>query len=93
MVSVRLFAAAAAAALALALPSAAHAAQPTVSDGCIKALAAAERAAKDYSDTVKWYTDLVAQGGHPGIAGEQAVTDARADRYRTASQAQRICGP
>ncbi|MFA3872979.1 hypothetical protein ABS735_04700 [Streptomyces sp. MMCC 100] len=49
-------------------------------------------AEKDYEETVKWYKDLIAQGGHPGIVGEQAVADAEADRDRTASQAQRICG-
>ncbi|MGZ3097042.1 hypothetical protein [Streptomyces sp. H72] len=42
---------------------------------------------------VKWYKDLITQGGHPGIVGEHAVADAEADRDRTASQAQRICGP
>ncbi|MDT0611061.1 hypothetical protein [Streptomyces lancefieldiae] len=49
-------------------------------------------AEKDYEDTVKWYKDLIAQGGHPGLVGEQAVADAKADRDTTASQARRICG-
>ncbi|MGZ3113399.1 hypothetical protein [Streptomyces sp. H62] len=93
MNSLRLLAGAAAAAAALALPAAAHAAPTVASSDCQKARAVAEIAEKDYQDMVKWYKDLIAQGGHPGIVGEHAVADAEADRDRTASQAQRICGP
>ncbi|MBV7698353.1 hypothetical protein [Streptomyces sp. TRM70350] len=92
MVSLRLLIGVASAVLAFALPSAAHAASVVVPDDCAKAMAVAEMAEKDYEDTVKWYQDLIAQGGHPGIVGEQAVADAKADLDRTASQAQRICG-
>lgn len=92
MVSLRLFSGAATAALVLALPSTTHAAPVVVPDDCAKARAVAEMAEKDYEDTVEWYRDLIAQGGHPGLVGEQAVADAKADRDRTASQAQRICG-
>ncbi|MFI8946613.1 hypothetical protein ACIGO6_08820 [Streptomyces sp. NPDC053750] len=93
MVSPGLFAGAAATALAFALPATAHAAPVVVPDDCAQAVAVAEMAEQDYQDTVKWYKDLIAQGGNPGIAEEQAVIDARADRDRTATQAQRICGP
>ncbi|MFF8843964.1 hypothetical protein ACF08N_14775 [Streptomyces sp. NPDC015127] len=93
MDSLRLLAGAAAAALAFALPSAAHAAPAVTPGDCHKARAVAEMAEKDYQDMVKWYKGLIAQGGHPGTIGEQAVADAEADRDRTASQAQRICGP
>lgn len=92
MLSLRLLSGAATAALAFSLPTAAHAAPVVVPDDCAKARAVAEMAEKDYEETVKWYKDLIAQGGHPGIVGEQAVADAEADRDRTASQAQRICG-
>ncbi|MFD5271547.1 hypothetical protein [Streptomyces sp. NPDC058335] len=93
MVSLRLLAGAAGTALALALPAAAHAAPAVASDDCAKAIAVAEKTQKDYESWLKWYKDLVAQGGHPGIVERQAVADAKADRDRTASQAQRICGP
>ncbi|MGW0467937.1 hypothetical protein ACWDX6_22155 [Streptomyces sp. NPDC003027] len=93
MNSLRLFAGAAAAALVLALPSAAHAAPAVAPGGCAKARAVAEMTQKDYEDMVKWYKGLIAQGGHPGIVGERAVADAKEDRDRAASQAQRICGP
>ncbi|MER7408479.1 hypothetical protein ABT373_40110 [Streptomyces sp. NPDC000070] len=93
MVSLRLFAGAAAAALTLALPSATHAAPAVAPSNCAKAKAVAEMTEKQYRETLEWYKNLIAQGGHPGIVGEQAVADAKADRDRTASQAQRICGP
>jgi biotin-(acetyl-CoA carboxylase) ligase len=93
MVSLRLAAGAAATALALVLPAAAHAAPAVVSDDCAKAMAVAEKTQKDYESWLKWYNDIIAQGGHPGIAERQALADAKADRDRTASQAQRICGP
>ncbi|MFK4689960.1 hypothetical protein [Streptomyces pristinaespiralis] len=93
MNSLRLFAGAAAAALAFALPSAAHAAPAVAPSQCEKARAVAEMSERDYQDTVRWYKDVVAQGGHPGSIGEHAVADAKADRDRAASQAQRICGP
>ncbi|PZT71266.1 hypothetical protein DN402_04175 [Streptomyces sp. SW4] len=87
-----MLAGAAAAAAALSLPTAAQAA-PAVSPGdCAKAVAVAEKTQKDYESWLKWYKDLVAQGGHPGTAERQALADAKADRDRTASQAQRICG-
>ncbi|MFB7653714.1 MULTISPECIES: hypothetical protein [unclassified Streptomyces] len=92
MMSVRLVVGAATAALVVALSSAAHAAPVVAQGDCAKAQAVAEMAEKDYEDMVKWYKDLVAQGGHPGVVGDEAVADAKADRDRTASQAQRICG-
>lgn len=93
MVSLRLLAGAAGTALVLALPTAAHATPPARSDSCAKATAVAEKTQKDYESWLKWYKDVIAQGGHPGIAERQALADAKADRHRTASQAQRICGP
>ncbi|GEC08785.1 hypothetical protein SSP24_64400 [Streptomyces spinoverrucosus] len=94
MMSLRLFTgAAAAAALTFALPAAAHAAPVVVPDDCAKAQAIAEMAERDYEDMVKWYQDLITQGGHPGVVGEQAVADAKADLDRAAAEAQRICGP
>lgn len=93
MTSVRLLAGAAGTALALALPAAAHATPAVVSDNCAKAIAVAEKTQKDYESWLKWYKGLIAQGAHPGAAGRQALADAEADRNRTASQAQRICGP
>ncbi|WP_432081570.1 hypothetical protein [Streptomyces sp. WAC 04229] len=92
MIPVRLFAGAATAALVVALSSSAHAAPVVAQGDCARAQEVADMAEKDYDDMVKWYKDLVAQGGHPGIVGDQAVADAKADRDRTASQAQRICG-
>jgi hypothetical protein len=93
MVSLRVFAGVAGAALALALPAAAHATPPVGSTNCAKAMAVAEKTQKDYESWLKWYKHVIAQGGHPGTAERQALADAKADRDRTASQAQRICGP
>ncbi|NEY31101.1 hypothetical protein GTU99_02585 [Streptomyces sp. PRKS01-65] len=89
----RLFAGAATAALALTLPMPSHAAPAVAPSDCAKARTVAEMAQEDYDDMLTWYEDVIAQGGHPGTVGEQAVADAKADRDRTASQAQRICGP
>ncbi|MER7112523.1 hypothetical protein [Streptomyces sp. NPDC000229] len=94
MLSLRLLTGAASTALVLALPiTAVHATPSVVADNCAKAIAVAEKTQKDYESWLKWYNDLIAQGGHPGIAERQALADAKADRDRTASQAQRICGP
>ncbi|MFF8607856.1 hypothetical protein ACF06X_18145 [Streptomyces sp. NPDC015346] len=64
-----------------------------MSADCAKAIAVAEKTQKDFESWVKWYKERIAEGGHPGAAERQAVADAKADRDRTASQAQRICGP
>ncbi|WP_345637185.1 hypothetical protein [Streptomyces thinghirensis] len=92
MVSVRMLAGAVGAALVLSLPAASFAAPAVASGDCAKAVAVAEKSQKDYESWLKWYKDIVAQGGHPGTAEQQALADAKADRDRTASQAQRICG-
>ncbi|MFE9674665.1 hypothetical protein ACFYO5_11190 [Streptomyces sp. NPDC006259] len=92
--SLRLLTGAAGTALVLALSATAvHATPAVAADNCAKALAVAEKTQKDYDSWLKWYNGLIAQGGHPGIAEQQALADAKADRDRTASQAQRICGP
>lgn len=93
MVSVRMLVGAVGAALVLSLPAAAHAAPTVASGDCAKAIAVAEKTQKDYESWLKWYKDIVAQGGHPGTAERQALADAKADRDRAASQAQHICGP
>ncbi|MEV5355860.1 hypothetical protein [Streptomyces sp. NPDC052693] len=94
MASLRLLISAAGTALVLTLPTTtAYATPSVVADNCAKALAVAEKTQKDYESWLKWYNDLIAQGGHPGITERQALADAKADRDRAASQAQRICGP
>jgi hypothetical protein len=93
MVFPRLRTIAVGAALFLALPWAAHAAPGTADDACGRAVAAAERAERDHEAYEKELRGRIADGGHPDRSELQALADAEAERDRTASQAQRVCGP
>ncbi|MFG2355921.1 hypothetical protein [Streptomyces sp. NPDC048521] len=93
MVLTRRRAIAAGAALFLALPWAAHAAPVTADDACGRAVAAAERAERAYEADKKELQGRIADGGHPDRSELQALAETEAKRDRTASQAQRVCGP
>ncbi|MYX96532.1 hypothetical protein GT045_17355 [Streptomyces sp. SID486] len=80
-------------AVLLALAPAARATPVTAAGACDKALAAAERAERDYQALKKDLDRVTADGGHPDASQRQALVDAEAETVSTASQAQRVCGP
>ncbi|MHA6765141.1 hypothetical protein [Streptacidiphilus sp. PAMC 29251] len=80
------------ASIALIAP-AAHAATalPQTTAACSKAVAAAEKAQSTYDAAVADYKAVVARGGHPGKAEQDAITADLNDVNATASYAARVC--